>query len=73
MHRMIEQNKALLSITDYSVGQASLEQIFIAFAKQGERDQHAALVSMEGPSKFAIGPGPLLGSPHQPLRLTINA
>ena len=44
---MIEANKQRLCVDDYAVGQASLEQIFIAFAQQGERDQGNNLLGEE--------------------------
>ena len=36
---VIEQNKASLHILDYSVSQATLEQIFIEFAKKGSDER----------------------------------
>ncbi len=36
---VIEQNKAALRITEYSIGQATLEQVFISFARGTEQQQ----------------------------------
>lgn len=40
---LIETNKEEIGITDYSVGQTTLEQIFIYFANEGEKEHSANL------------------------------
>jgi len=43
---LIESNKTGVGITEYSVGQTTLEQIFIAFARKGEVDRRARNLSL---------------------------
>jgi len=41
---LIEKNKDNVNITDYSIGQTTLEQIFINFAKQGQQNRRSSWV-----------------------------
>ena len=54
---LIERNKEVLGIRDYSISQTSLEQIFNQFAAQQEEETGAAAGLLVGGSPFAASVG----------------